>query len=193
MTGKCKCPLNNIACSGACVPSNNDKNCGGCGNNLSPAARFCASCGTPRGEGSSSPSESSSTSNPPARNVPVSSKTPGSAKCMGCDEVLDSGEYVKLPGGIYHRECFICAVCKVALVDKKGYVFWKNYYLCGMQCRRDAVANPDALPKNMKAWHSVAAVEVKAGWKREDGREGEDTKSKIVNPMIPVKVLPSDS
>lgn len=77
-------------------------------------------------------------------------------------------------------------MCGTPLATKGSYVNWQKWYLCSPQCRMKAVKDPSQL-KKAKSWNQDS--EVKSGWRRDDGVEGEDTFSKR-NPSNPVYVLP---
>ena len=48
-----------------------------------------------------------------------------STKCLGCQEEIVGGQFVTIPAGAIHPECFICPCCGKSLLNAKGYLPYK--------------------------------------------------------------------
>ena len=91
--------------------------------------------------------------------------------CVVCKEEIVASQFVSVPGGGIHTECFYCPVCKKNLANEKGYLPFKGNFLCNVRCRAAAMRDPDVLLQNTLHWK--VTQDAKGGWERQDGKEAE--------------------
>ena len=52
-----------------------------------------------------------------------------STKCLACQEEITGGQFISIPAGAIHPECFLCPCCGKSLVNAKGYLPYKVRWL----------------------------------------------------------------